>query len=320
MSATTPTTDDVCCVDVVISLSSLERMFATDVISECLIFARRIVVVVGDRLFTGEEEDTAWIDGLKRSFVHRTAASSRVSFLCQSVPEPGSEFDPVTAVYLHNNARAIGFRRLCELCDDQHGKAAAWWVMFLDGDEVPDGRAFLRWWRTETTKTTEIPGAGVDADPTTVVAYKLANYWYFLSPHLRSEVHQDSVLLIQASRVTEHGLRDLMERDGLVAAAVTTSSSAASASKGETASVVVRRMQYGSVPGRPMFHHYSWVRSRRDLLQKVGGWGHSSDRPWKELLEHAWTLMDEYGEPLRRDFVHGHPLIEVDTKKNSRKL
>ena len=55
-----------------------------------------------------------------------------------------------------------------------------------------------------------------------------------------------------------------------------------------------------------MFHHYSWVRTKEQLLRKVASWGHNWERNWTEEVE------KEFSRPFNGvDFVHGYEFVEV---------
>src|SRR3989338_7674650 len=56
----------------------------------------------------------------------------------------------------------------------------------------------------------------------------------------------------------------------------------------------------------PMFHHYSWVRTKAQLLKKVSSWAHKDDRDWPALVE------EEFSRPFNgTDFVHGFSYTTV---------
>ena len=58
---------------------------------------------------------------------------------------------------------------------------------------------------------------------------------------------------------------------------------------------------------KPLVHHYSWVRSREEMLQKVKSWGHNQDRNWVKLVEDHFALSEsKRGGAGFRDFVHGY--------------
>ena len=57
---------------------------------------------------------------------------------------------------------------------------------------------------------------------------------------------------------------------------------------------------------KPMFHHYSWVRTKEQLLLKVRCWSHNWERDWTKLVE------EEFSRPFSGiDFVHGYSFLEV---------
>lgn len=327
---------------VVISASSLERWFVKRTIEESLVFSHNVVVVYGDHLFTGEPEDIAFFDALKKRF-SREVASGSLTFLKIEVPpdvmkrpavrsralDIASVVSPAgcrprtgvietsASVQYHNAARKSGFKEFVDNGVTRSREAggtrrtsiveADLWVLFLDADEVPEGRTVCKWWNASW-------GLGSQSHQTMDrrVTYKMANWWYFLLPDVRSDTPQDSVLLVHSSNVTDAGLCDPQERDGILAHACLASSSRSS--QQAQVQTVCSRMTMAVVSNDRsviMFHHYSWVRSREDLLRKVQAWGHRGDAPWQELLEHAWRLVDERGEVPSREFVHGTKLERV---------
>lgn len=258
----------------VVSYCSNERAFARALLGNALRATPHVFVSVGVRLYTGEAEDAAHLAELHAEF-------PQARFAVYDVPDAALA-QPVT---LHNAARRAGVEAARRAC----GPDA--WVLLLDGDEVPEGAALAAWWAAYS------PALRPDT------ALKMANWWYFLSPRLVAEPHEDSVVIVHASRLTDAALAHPRERDGVLIHGQ---------GAGELAEV--RRMVYGLEAGRPLFHHFSWVRSgRAGLLAKVANWGHRHDRPWTQLLAAAMDGVDEAERTGRgwpaRDFVHGHPLV-----------
>ncbi len=148
-------------------------------------------------------------------------------------------------------------------------------VLFLDVDEIVDGERFKQWTRRREC-----------------AAQRLACYWYFREASLRARAWEDTPLLIQRDAVTHQGLMHPSERMGLYLNA-----------PGRKERMVV------SSDGKPLVHHYSWVRSKEEMLRKVRSWGHASDRNWVELVE------QEFNGPFSgRDFVHGYTYNEVPSQ------
>lgn len=140
--------------------------------------------------------------------------------------------------YWHNLARWTGAQAL----------RSNGWVFVIDADEVPDGKLVKEWLgrRLSYLKPNE--------------CYKVATYWYFKSPVFRSTTLEDSILLIHSSHLTEANVFGDYERDHLIPASGCT----------------LRRNTRG-LNGAVMWHHYSWVRSRPQLVHKVKNWAHAND-------------------------------------------
>ena len=63
--------------------------------------------------------------------------------------------------------------------------------------------------------------------------------------------------------------------------------------------------------GLPMLHHYSWVRTKEQMLKKVRTWWHNKDRNWEKSVE------EEFSRPFSgKDFVHGYEYKTVENKFN----
>lgn len=251
---------------VCVSYCSHERPFVRALLRQSLLISDQVVVAVGDRLFSGMPEDEPHVAALATEF-------PTVAFVRYDV----GDHELSTPIVLHNRSRwtAASYR-------DQVGG----WILFLDGDEVPDGKRFAAWWsRMRQT---------VDCD----TAFKMANYWYFLHPYIRATPLEDSVLLVHRRHVSPMSLSHARERDGILSIA----------SGGSLQHI--KRLVVDDDGGDPMFHHFSWVRNRSALLAKVTSWGHCSDRTdWTEQVNNGLEQVASGEVP--HDFVHGHPLTMI---------
>jgi hypothetical protein len=61
----------------------------------------------------------------------------------------------------------------------------------------------------------------------------------------------------------------------------------------------------------PFVHHYSWVRTKEEMLKKVRNWGHNTERNWEAMVEQEFTH-PFYGT----DFVHGYSYQIVENQFN----
>lgn len=120
------------------------------------------------------------------------------------------------------------------------------WVFVIDCDEIPSGDD-VKEWLSKTVLNKEC-------------SYKMANYWYFKYPTNQAKTFEDSVLLIHSDHLTAKNIFGDLERDYLIPASGTK----------------LNRMTVGSNK-LPMWHHYSWTRSKESLAHKIKNWAHSND-------------------------------------------
>lgn len=142
------------------------------------------------------------------------------------------------------------------------------WVLFLDADEIPEGENVL----------------GFLKEKLSCNVYKFANYWYFREPSFRAEQWEDSIVFAKSSELSLSVLLKDEERNAIF----------------DLLPGPKRRKTLGE-NGWPMFHHFSWVRTKEEMLGKVRKWGHRSERNWEALVE------KEFAEPFSgKDFLHGY--------------
>ncbi len=149
-------------------------------------------------------------------------------------------------------------------------------VLFLDADEVADGARFSEWLEAS------------DYQLHTVL--KLANYWYFREPIYQAEKWEDTIVLAQVKALSPDLILRQEERDAIY-----------------DLLPGPKRRNVCASDGQPMFHHFSWVRTKDEMMKKVQSWSHKNDRNWVELVE------KEFSAPFRgTDFVHGYKYKTVN--------
>jgi hypothetical protein len=173
----------------------------------------------------------------------------------------------------HCISRLVGYHFLEEFID---------YIFFIDADEIFDAELMCDYLKTSDYKNYDV--------------IKLANYWYFRSSSWQAKNYEDSVPLVKKTSITTEMLISDEERSGFY-----------DFMKGKKKRMVVNR------DGLPMIHHYSWVRTKKELLKKVTSWGHKFDRDWVSLIEKEFKS-DFKG----KDFVHGYeykkikPLVDIN--------
>ncbi len=144
------------------------------------------------------------------------------------------------------------------------------YVLFLDADEIIDSEKFLTWLDTKEYRKYHV--------------MKLANYWYFRDIRYRAKVFEDSCVLIKKKKISKKLLLQKEERNALYD--------------------LKKRKKIRKVMGpddKPMVHHYSWVRSKEEMLKKVCSWGHKDDKDWSGLVEKEFK-----NAVSGKDFIQGY--------------
>lgn len=154
-------------------------------------------------------------------------------------------------------------------------------LFFVDADEIVDGDEFNVWLNTKYNKN---------------YSYWLTCYWYFREPIYQSINAESAGLLIPKSYCNWNiNIRE--ERQQLF-------NTTPNFINGDYTPIL-------SSNGTPMMNHYSWVRSKDDMIAKVKNWGHQHDKNWIQLVE------EEFSRPFNgTDFVHGYTYKIVDNKFN----
>lgn len=254
---------------VFISTSSTELRFLRAQLRECRHFASNVVVSCGSHRY----------DGITPEPVHEVAAIVKefpeATLVQYMVKKPGAFENPLKRrpeAFWHNISRIACVQKYHEVTTSDANDGNTW-VVFLDGDEIPDGKAVKEWKGTILPKIKQH------------IALKLSNYWYFREPTYRATKWEDSIVMVPCEVLTKDKVMPLLMHD---------------CERNAFLEVLPLAPHVLGVDGKPMFHHFSWVRSKEQLLQKVKVWGHRNDEPWEQWIEEEWGSSNFSGT----DFVH----------------
>lgn len=136
------------------------------------------------------------------------------------------------------------------------------YLLFLDADEIVNVNNFKNWVKTEEYKLYD--------------SMKLANYWYFREKKYRAKTIEDSVVLIK---------KDVVYQNNQIIIPIM---STGREQYHELINCNKKRMILGT-DGHPMIDHYSWVRTKEEMIAKVQCWGHNNDRDWISLIEEEFS-------------------------------
>lgn len=227
-------------IGIVIVASSDDIQFMEPLLRQLYLFTRDVVVVFGTHFWDMKHpEDTRKIE------VFFSTYFPNQKYIYYSVSGEARNIDPHSCLvsnkdmYWEACARWTGYQQI--------NKNHCTHVIFLDGDEIINGTTFKSWMR-------KFP-----YEP--YVAIKFANYWYWREPILRAkDIIEDSVVMLSTDIINPELVYNSGARTHMYDAAC---------------GLKVRQML--GMDNLPMIHHYSWVRTKEQMLRKVMCWGHRSD-------------------------------------------
>jgi len=147
------------------------------------------------------------------------------------------------------------------------------WLFFIDADEIVSDE-FGDWF---------------DSIKHEDKAWWLTCYWYFREPIYQAKTLEAAGLLIQKHHC-QWDLQVRLERQQLFQQLFNQNKLV----HGDLTKII-------SKTGKLMMHHFSWVRTKEQMLQKVKSWGHAQDKNWIELVN------EEFSRPFNgKDFVHNY--------------
>mgnify|MGYP001609007532 CR=1 FL=1 len=170
----------------------------------------------------------------------------------------------------HNMTRAVGWKIL---------KTKSDYILFLDSDEIVDTEKFSSWLE--------------NFDITSFDSYRFLGHWYFRNTCYQATQLEEVSVMIKNSLCSFESLKNCLgERLGLV----------------RYPNTKISRSAVDTLH-QPMFHHYSWAKTKEQMIRKVKSWGHKSDRAWVSLIEKEFQR--DFDENCH-DFVHNYFYRKVE--------
>lgn len=178
-----------------------------------------------------------------------------------------------TSTYYHNLSRFIGM----SLSKND-------WVFFLDADEIVSDE-FSDWFELNKYEDK---------------SYYFSCYWYFREPIYQAVQTESAGLLTKKINCQNWDLYNILERNQFIQKLYDENKLV----HGDLTPIL-------SPSGNVMVHHFSWVRTKEQMLDKVKNWGHKNDKNWIELIH------QEFNKPFDgTDFVHGYQYNTVENNYN----
>lgn len=261
----------------VVNYCSNEKEFIDKLLNQLSRITTNIAICYADKLYDGTPEDTSFIeDTIKAKYMHinLNLVKYNVDPTINLYNMPGVVNRPTT--YWPNLARCKGSKSLCKECE---------FLFFIDADEIPEADTFISLLSENKLEKDYV--------------YQFANYWYFKSPCNQATTYEDSIVCIHTYYLQNddslffhdnerHGLVDLvLEKKGLKH----------------------MRMVVG-IDRKPIFHHFSWVRSKEGIATKLRTWTHRDDIFKNANIDHI--IAEIYKDDNVNDIVHHYQYNHVE--------
>ena len=272
----------------IISYCSMDERFIRLCINQVLKVSAQVIVTHCTHLFDGTPEDTTTLELLKKEY-------PTVDFV---------EFEwnnRHNSRYWHNMGRIKGQEAVREELE---------WVHFLDSDEIVDAKLFEAFLNDPNTYNYGM--------------YRFASHWYFREPTHRALPAYHSIreqeTLEQASVLIKKEYSNInpyldSEREQLHVCAYCSTN------------VPAMLNLYNTVWfDEPMLHHFSWVRTKEEMLRKAELFGHyegglwsivNGDHNFRVERDFKTLIEEEFTRPFNgKDFVHGYDFETCEDRFN----
>jgi len=247
-------------------------------------FSSQIIVPISDHFYNGELENFELIEKSKKE-------NEAVDFIefewnpslyensgLQRLNDPFApvkymiDIDPKEIWFWNQMSRLIGFNNVSDNIE---------YVLFLDADEIVDSDRFIDW-------LNKFPYRYYNS-------IRFESYFYFRETKFRAIQTEDwnGITLVKKDALNEEVFfKHSSERLNFI-----------NFVEGN------RRVKELGLDGKPMFHHYSWVRTKEEMLKKVKSWSHHKDRDWVSMVEKEFER--EFNPNTDKCFVHEYDYMEV---------
>lgn len=143
------------------------------------------------------------------------------------------------------------------------------YIMFLNADEIFEKQKIYNWLESKIRYED--------------IMY-FSNYWYFRDTRFQSKVFEETPVIVKKSIIDKSIMFTEHETNIFKYLSIANKS---------------RNNVY--FDNKPMCHHYSWVLTKKEMMQKVKSWGHNKDRNWIDLVNKEFE-----SEFTGTDFVHNY--------------
>lgn len=237
-------------ISTVINYCTNDYRFLAKCIQEVKKFSSELLIITWDHFFNCEPEN--------RELLNQTYADfPEISFL-EFAHLKDKLYNPYVACtkedddwidYWHSTTRFVSFFFLDSSSD---------YILYLDSDEIIEGDLFQEWLKTKEYEQYE--------------AIRWLQHYYFRSASFQAEDYQIGGLFAKKEKITLPILmHNKYDRCGIFH---------------EIEGIKKEGIAY---QGRPMVHHYSWVKTKEEFLQKAPTCPDCFRKNWKEMIEEEFS-------------------------------
>jgi len=249
-------------VSVIISYCNTDLKFIKENIEQVSKFSDDIIICYSDKMLDGTPEDLSIIENM---YGHDKYVEHHLD---EELPPIAKYFPPTKYVLVPYQPDKDAKYHHNLFRWEGLKKAKHDYVFFLDADEILEGEVVKEYLETGDYKNYD------------VLSFKC--YWYFREKNYRAKTTEEAGHICRKEICTEDYIFSEAERWEFV-------------NRLQSLKCKYQLTHNEKV----MCHHYSWVRTKEEMLQKVSAWAHKSDKNWKELIEEEFSR-DFNGT----DFIH----------------
>ena len=218
--------------------------FLRKLIEEARLFSDKIIIPVATHFFNGKSE--------RFDLLHQTYQEFSDCTFLEYIYYPDHLYNPCLSSYSVDDPEwGCLWNSTSRYLATLFMPAEIEYALFLDSDEIVDGKRFAEWLK--------------QGDYHNYSAVRIGCYYYTHHASLRADRILPSGLFIRLKELDLSSIVNSRDRWGWWEQ--------------------IPEPKKMLLDDPPYIHHYSWVRTKEECLFKTNSWGHRFDRDWPPLIE-----------------------------------
>ena len=246
-------------------------------IEEAKRFSKEIIIPVCDHFFNGQRENRPLLERCYQEFPECQFIEFKYDpYELYHPHQTGQIEERYWSRFWHSTSRYIGALFASPNIE---------YLLFLDADEIVDGKRFVNWLDTEEYRKWN--------------AVRLQAYVYVHQAALQANDYYPASLLTKLFSTDLLALLNVCERYGYFHTSIPSP---------KIEGVLDQQ-------GKPLIHHYTWVRTKEECLHKSTSWGYRFEKDWSASIERMFTSSDQNVMDLNLTFKEIEPFFDPLTIK-----